>query len=116
MRASFGKTWTAGRVTAIKDLTLTLERPDHLTQTITVNENTEFRKRAPGGPQDIAFPDIKVGDRVAARGALQSDTFVATEVTVMEPGERGQGRPNGQPGQGGPGATQPQPPPNQPQN
>jgi len=116
MRASFGKTWTAGRVTAIKDLTLTVERPDKLTQTITVNENTEFLKRGPGGPQDIAFPDIKVGDRVTARGAVQSDTFVATDLTVMEPGERGQGRFGGQPGQGGPGATQPQPLPGQPQN
>lgn len=112
MRASFGKTWTAGRVTAIRDLTLTVERPDKLSQTITVNENTEFRKRGPDGPQDIAFPDIKVGDRVTARGALQSDTFVATEVTVMVPGERGAGHPGG----GQPGATQPQPPPNEPQN
>lgn len=118
MRAEFGKTWTTGRVTAIKDLTLTVERPDKLTQTITVNENTEFRKRGQGGPQDIAFPDIKVGDRVMARGALQSNTFVATEVTVMVPGERGQGRFGGQPGQGGPGTTQPQPQPqpNGPQN
>ncbi|MGB6132137.1 MAG: DUF5666 domain-containing protein [Acidobacteriaceae bacterium] len=120
MRADFGKTWTTGRVTAIKDLTLTVERPDKLTQTITVNENTEFRKRGPDGPEDIAFPDIKVGDRVTARGALQSDTFVATELTVMVPGERGAGRTGGgQPGQGGqPGATQPQPQPqpNGPQN
>jgi Domain of unknown function (DUF5666) len=114
MRASFGKTWTAGRVTAIKDLTLTVERPDHLTQTITVNENTEFRKRGPAGPQDIAFPDIKIGDRVTARGAVQSDTFVATELSVMVPGERGAGRSGG--GPNGPGAAQPQPQPNQPQN
>jgi len=120
MRAEFGKTWTAGKITAIKDLTVTVERPDKVTQTITVDENTTFHKGARGNATDITFPDIKVGDTVNVRGAVQGGNFVATNLTVMEPREGGgQGRfgngPRG--GQGAPGApgsqTQPQ---TQPQN
>jgi hypothetical protein len=87
MRAEFGKTWTAGKVTAIKDLTLTIERPDKVAQTIAVDENTTFHKRN----EDITFPDIKVGDMVRANGALQNGNFVATNLSVMEFGQRGQG-------------------------
>ncbi len=112
MREEFGKTWTAGKVTAIKDLTLTIERPDKVTQTIAVDENTTFHKGARGQATDITFPDIKVGDMVNARGALQSGNFTATNLTVMEPRQPGQGRfGNGPPG-GAPGSEvhqQPQP-------
>lgn len=120
MRADFGKTWTAGKVTAIKDLTLTVERPDKVTQTITVDENTTFRKGGRADAEDITFPDIKVGDMVNARGALQSGNFLATTLSVMPPGARGQGRfAQGQPGSENPqakpnavpaGNAQPQPP------
>jgi len=127
MRADFGKTWTAGKVTAIKDLTLTIERPDKATQTIAVDENTTFHKGMRGNATDITFPDIKVGDMVNARGALQGGNFVATNLTVMEPRQPGQGRfgngPGGagasgsqvhQPGQpeGAPTGTAPSQPPN----
>jgi len=125
MRADFGKTWTMGKVTAIKDLTLTIERPDHVTQTVTVDENTTFRKRR----EDITFPDIKVGDMVRASGASQNGSFVAKNLAVMEPGQRGQGRfVQGGPGgpgtpdrpapqpEGAPSGTTPAQPPNSPQN
>ncbi|MGB9029946.1 MAG: DUF5666 domain-containing protein [Acidobacteriaceae bacterium] len=123
MRAEFGKTWTAGKITAIKDLTVTIERPDKVSQTIAVDENTTFHKGARGNATDITFPDVKVGDMVNARGALQGGNFLATNLTVMEPREGGgQGRfgngPRG--GQGGPGSqpppagtAAPQPPSNQ---
>lgn len=106
MRADFGKTWTAGKVTAIKDLTLTVERPDKVTQTIAVDENTTFHKRN----EDITFPDIKVGDMVRANGSLQNGNFLATNLSVAEFGQRGQG------GQGrfGPGGAQSAQPPPQP--
>jgi Domain of unknown function (DUF5666) len=113
MRADFGKTWTAGQVTAKQGLTLTVERPDKVTQTITVNENTEFRKRGPDGEEDIAFPDIKVGDHVMARGSLQGGSFVATTVGVMGPRPHRERRPGDQQGPGG--TPSPQPPAN-PQN
>jgi hypothetical protein len=112
MRADFGKTWTAGKVTAKHGLTLTLERPDRVTQTITVNENTEFRKRGQDGEEDIAFPDIKVGDHIAARGALHNGSLVATTVGVIGPRPPGGRRLDGQqPGPGGPPAPLPQPNP-----
>lgn len=102
-RAEFGKTWTAGKVTAIKDLTLTLERPDKVSQTIAVDENTTFRKGGRGTAEDITFPDIKVGDMVTARGALQGGSFLAATVAVMPPRQPGQGRfGEGRRGAGGP--------------
>lgn len=122
MREDFGKTWTAGKVTAIDGLTLTVERPDHQSQTITVDENTEFHKRR----EDITFPDIKVGDMVRATGALQNGSFLAKTVNVMEPGQRRFGEhqpgvppsevhPAGQP-EGTPSGAPATPQPNGPQN
>jgi Domain of unknown function (DUF5666) len=116
MRADFGKTWTAGEVTAKQGLTLTVERPDKVTQTVTVDENTEFRKRGPDGEEDIAFPDIKVGDHIMARGALKNGSFVATTVGVMGPRPSGGRRFNGQqPAAGNPPPPQSEANPN-PQN
>ncbi|WP_158751273.1 DUF5666 domain-containing protein [Acidobacterium sp. S8] len=91
MQADFGKTWTAGKITAIKDLTLTVERPDKKTQTITVDENTSFRKHR----DSITLADIKVGDTISARGASPSGNFVASELTVLDPNRR-PGGPGGQ--------------------
>jgi hypothetical protein len=125
MRAEFGKTWTAGKVTAMNGLTVTIERPDKVAQTIAVDENTTFHKGSRGNATDITFPDIKVGDMVNARGALQGGSFLATNLTVMEPrqggagqhgqGEHGQGRFGGGP-QSAPGSpVQQQPVQQQPQ-
>jgi hypothetical protein len=121
MRAEFGKTWTAGKVTAIKDLTVTLRRPDKVSQTIAVDENTTFRKGGRGSAEDITFPDIKVGDRITARGALQNGSFLATSIAVMPPRQPGQGRFGegrqgpGAPPQNAPSGTEPQSP-DAPQN
>jgi hypothetical protein len=95
MQADFGKTWTAGKITAIKDLTLTIERPDKKTQTIAVDENTSFRKHR----ESITLADIKVDDAVSAHGALQGGNFLATELTVIDPNRR----------PGGPGGQRPTP-------
>lgn len=84
MQADFGKTWTAGKITAIKDLTLTIERPDKKTQTITVDENTSFQKHR----ESITLADIKVGDTVTSRGALKDGNYVATQLSVVEPRNR----------------------------
>jgi len=103
MQADFGKTWTAGKITAINSdaLTLTVERPDKKTQTITVDENTSFQKHR----ESITLADIKVGDTIASRGALKDGNFVATQLTVMEP----RNKPTGTGPDAGP------PPPQQPQ-
>jgi Domain of unknown function (DUF5666) len=84
MQADFGKTWTAGKITAINDLTLTVERPDKKTQSITVDENTSFQKHR----ESITLADIKVGDTVTSRGALKNGNFVATQLAVVEPRNR----------------------------
>jgi hypothetical protein len=93
-QADFGKTWVAGKITAMNDLSLTIERPDKKSQTITVDENTSFRKHR----DSITLADIKVGDTISARGALQSGNFVASVLSVVDPGQRGFGGPrNGNP-------------------
>jgi hypothetical protein len=110
MRADFGKTWTAGKITAIKDLTVTVERPDKVTQTVTVDENTTFHKGARGEATDITFPDVKVGDVLRAEGSLKDGSFAATNLVVMEPRQPGQGRFGNREGAAGaPGQPPPQP-------
>jgi len=114
MAANMGKTLIAGRVTAIDmdNATMTVERPDGVSQTIGFDENTSFHRgnaammmrgsgvtglatgggngssaaaSAPTG-ESITLADIKVGDRVGGPGAVKSGRFVAKELTVMTPG------------------------------
>jgi hypothetical protein len=101
-RAGFGKTWVAGKVTAINELKITIERiNDKQVQVVAVDENTSFRKRR----EDVTLADVKVGDFITVQGALHADTFVATALRVMTPGAGG-------PGGGHPHGAEPgQPPP-----
>ncbi|HTD55077.1 MAG TPA: DUF5666 domain-containing protein [Silvibacterium sp.] len=84
-RAEFGKTWTAGAIESIEDTKITIKRPDNVTQTIVVDENTSFRKRR----DSITLADIKVGDNISARGSLQNGNFLATVLAVGGPGGPG---------------------------
>lgn len=119
MRADFGKTWTIGKVTAVNDLTLTIERPDKASQNVTVDENTAFRKGGRGNAEDITFPDIKIGDNIRATGSLQGNAFLAKEVAVLPQGagrqfrmrQQGQQHPQPQP-EGAPAGTAPASPQN----
>ena len=109
--ANLGKTLIAGTVTAIDmdNATMTVERPDGVSQTIGFDEGTSFRRgrimmgnRATAQPgtmgsgssaamaenESITLADIKVGDRVAGPGEVKSGRFVAKELTVMTPGNR----------------------------
>lgn len=95
MRADFGKTWTTGVVQSIDGTNIVIKRPDNVTQTIAVDENTAFRRRR----EDITLPDIKMGDNVTARGGLQNGAFLATEVNVGRPRGFGTGRPGERAGQ-----------------
>jgi hypothetical protein len=109
--ANLGKTLIAGRVTAIDldNVTMTVERPDGVSQTIGFDENTSFRRgritagagggmgfgsragsaseatATPSG-ESITLADIKVGDRVAGPGEVKNGRFVSKELTVMTPG------------------------------
>lgn len=124
-RESFGKTHISGRVTAIDadNAKMTIERPDHVSQTIGFDETTSFRRgrmgrmggmgfggggaaAGAGAPaadagESITLADIKVGDMVAGPGAVKGGTFVPTQLTVMTPG---QGRRRGGEGAGASGA------------
>jgi hypothetical protein len=80
MQANFGKTWLMGKVTAINDLTVTLQSGvDQATHTFTADENTTFRKRR----EPITLADIQVGDNVRVEGAAKNGVFLATTVAVM---------------------------------
>jgi hypothetical protein len=80
-RADFGKTWTAGAVQSIDGTNIVIKRPDNVTQTVSVDENTSFRRRR----EDITLLDIKPGDNITARGALQKGSFLATMVNIGGP-------------------------------
>jgi hypothetical protein len=107
-REDLGKTYITGKVTAIDDVNLTIERPDGVSQKIMVDESTSFRKGnrrmgmamrgdpvevgpGPGGQgqggdpaESITLADVKVGDRVMGRGGLKGGVFVPTELVVMD--------------------------------
>jgi hypothetical protein len=130
--ANLGKTLILGRVTAIDmdNATMTVERPDGVSQTIGFDEGTSFRRGRFGGAglgmgtgargassgesaasvdmgESITLADIKVGDRVSGRGEVKNGRFVPKELTVMTPGA-GRRRDREQPENGGAaGASQP---------
>ena len=108
MKDNLGKTYITGRVTAVDmdNATMTVERPDHVSQTIGFDETTSFRRGGRGGRmgggvdggaagapeaggESITLADIKVGDMVRGAGSLKGERFAPTQLVVME---RGQGR------------------------
>ncbi|MES2390884.1 MAG: hypothetical protein V4555_04535 [Acidobacteriota bacterium] len=129
MRDNLGKTYIAGKVTAIDidNAKMTVERPDHVAQTIAFDETTSFKRgrlgrggagmfAPPGGGdqamadtgESITLADVKVGDQIAGQGAVKSGTFTPTQLTVMTPGQgrrRGEGA-----APSGTGSTPPAPP------
>jgi len=48
-----------------------------------------FTRERAANATDITFPDIKVGDMVNVRGAVQGGNFLATNLTIMEPRDGG---------------------------
>jgi hypothetical protein len=113
MKENLGKTYIVGRVTAI-DLDgakMTVERPDHVAQTIGFDESTSFKKGGRGarmggaggmagggavvagetGGESITLADIKVGENVRGTGSVKGGIFVPTELVVMERGPRAAG-------------------------
>jgi hypothetical protein len=80
MQASYGKTWLAGKITAIDGVRVTLlGSVDNIGRTFVADENTTFRRRR----EPITLADVQVGDAVRVEGAVKDGTFVATSVSVM---------------------------------
>jgi len=90
--ADYGKTWLGGKVTAIKDMTITVTgKLDKQPHSFVVDGNTSFTQHR----EAITLADIKVGDHVVAHGALKGSSFVATKVNDM--GEHASGAEPDQP-------------------
>lgn len=103
MREDMGKKFIVGKITAMSGTQLTIQRPDGVSQNITVDENTSFHK----DNESVTLGDLKVGDQVFGRGELKNDVFVPAQLNVGQPrfgGPRGQ--------QGGGALPQQQPPNN----
>ena len=82
-RAGFGKTWTAGKVTAIRDLRITIEQAgDQKAEVVAVDENTSFRKRK----ESVTLADVKVGDFISVQGSVRNNVFLASVLRLVEPG------------------------------
>jgi hypothetical protein len=79
VQANYGKTWLAGKVTAIDGVKVTLTGSvDNAARTFMADENTQFRKRR----DPITLADIQVGDNVRADGAVKDGTFLANLVVA----------------------------------
>jgi hypothetical protein len=103
MRDNLGKTYIAGKVTAIDvdNATMTVQRFDGVSQTIGFDETTSFKRGRPGRggfgdasasapvptAESITLADIKVGDNVGGQGSVKNNVFVPTVLTVGTPGQ-----------------------------
>jgi hypothetical protein len=76
---TLGKDYVVGEVKSIDAPRLTVLRPDNVTQTVELNEQTSLRK----GRDSITMAEIQVGDHVFARGSMEKDVFVPKGVMVM---------------------------------
>jgi hypothetical protein len=104
MQANYGKTWLAGKVTAIEDVKVTIQgTTDNAAHAFVADENTTFRKNR----EPITLADIQAGDTVRVEGSIKDGNFLATSVMVMSmPAAGASGAPSGgQPNM--PGANQP---------
>jgi len=76
-----GKDFVVGEVKSIDAPSLTVLRPDNVTQTLELNEETSLRR----GRESITMADIQPGDHVVVRGAVQNSAFVPRNVMVLSP-------------------------------
>lgn len=76
-----GKDFVVGEVKSIDAPKLTVLRPDNVTQTLELNEETSLRR----GRESITMADIQVGDHVVVHGGAQNNTFVPKNVMVLSP-------------------------------
>jgi len=81
LREGMGKQFIAGEVKSIEGTQLTVLRPDGVTQTIAVDENTSFRKDG----ESITLADVKAGDHVFGRGEVKNGTFVPAILNLGQP-------------------------------
>ena len=109
-----GQDYVFGEVQAIDAPKLTILRPDHVTQTVELNEETSLRK----GRDSITMADIQAGDHILVRGAMANNAFQPKSVMVMGPEQwkrmQEMGMPPGPPANPPKDNNQPQKPPEPP--
>jgi preprotein translocase subunit YajC len=81
MMGEMGKDFVVGEVKSVNAPQITIVRPDNVTQTLELNEETSLRK----GRESVTMADIQPGDHVFARGAMQSNVFVPKNIMVIGP-------------------------------
>ena len=118
-REAMGKTYIAGKITAMDELKLTILRADGVSQVIAVDEDTSFKRGGRGmsqmlggsgggpgttpegnraadrGGESITLAEVKVGDTVAGQGALKAGVFVPKQLYIGDPEARGRRRRDG---------------------
>jgi uncharacterized protein DUF5666 len=78
---SLGKDFVIGEVKSMDPPRLTVLRPDNVSQTLELNEETSLRR----GRESVTMADIHAGDHVMARGAVENSVFVPKSLNVMSP-------------------------------
>lgn len=79
MGGELGKDFVFGEVKSVDAPKITVLRPDKVTQTLELNEDTSLRK----GRDSVTMADIQVGDHVFVRGGVQNNAFVPKMVMVI---------------------------------
>jgi len=76
-----GKDFVVGEVKSVDAPKLTVLRPDNVTQTLELNEDTSLRR----GRESITMANIQPGDHVMVRGAVENNVFVPKNLMLFSP-------------------------------
>jgi hypothetical protein len=76
-----GQDYVFGEVKVIDAPKLTILRPDNVTQTVELNEETSLRK----GRDSITMADIQAGDHIMVRGGMANNAFQPKSVMIIGP-------------------------------
>jgi hypothetical protein len=76
-----GQDYVLGEVKAVDAPKLTILRPDNVSQTVELNEDTSLRK----GREAITMADIQPGDHIMVRGGMTNNVFLPKSVIVFSP-------------------------------
>jgi len=79
-REGLGKTWAAGKITAIAGTRIQVHRLDGVEQSIAVDENTSFREKR----ESVTLADLRPGEGFRAEGHVMNGIFTATTLTVFD--------------------------------
>lgn len=102
-----GQDYVVGEIKAIDAPSLTILRPDNVTQSVQLDENTSLHK----GRESITMADIQAGDHVFIHGTMVNNSFQPKNVMVMSPEQWKRMQENGMVGGGNSASPQPAKPP-----